>query len=82
MNGHLPIAGFVKPHAAARRRLADVLCLLGGIAPAFRPTRKSQLLQQCARIGYTPHLRQSIKPTLPMIPGRRLLICLQRFPTT
>lgn len=82
MNGHLPIAGFLKPHAGTRQALAYLLRLSGLIAIALRPHRKTQLLQQCARIGYTPHLRLSIKPTQFMIQGRRSLTCLQRFPTT
>ena len=82
MNGLLPIAGIAKPGANVWR---------AGVAPppqpnaasrAGQPNRKFQLLQLCARIGYTPHLCQSIKPIPFMIQGRRLLTCLQRFPTT
>lgn len=54
MNGHLPIAGFWRPHGATRRVLALILHFLGLTALARRPTLKFQLLQQCARIGFTP----------------------------
>lgn len=81
MNGHMPIAGFLKPHADVRHASARLLRFSGLIATALQPHRKTQLLQQCARVGYTPHLRQSIKPPF-MIQGRRVLTCLQRFPTT
>lgn len=82
MNGHLPIAGFLEPHAGVRHALASLLRLLNLIALALQPHRKTQLLQQCARIGYTPHLRQSITTTLFMIQGRRPLTCPQSFLTT
>lgn len=82
MNGHLPIAGFLKPHAGMRRALARLLRSLGLTALALQPLRKTQMLQQCARIGYTPHLCPTIKTTSFMIQGRRLPTCLQTFPTT
>ena len=82
MNGHLPIAGFLEPHTGMRYASARLLRLLGLTALVLQPNRKRQLLQQCARIGYTPHLRQSIKPIPFMIQGRRPRKCSQRFPTT
>lgn len=81
MSDQLPIAGNLKPHVGLRT-LAFLQRLPGLTAAALQPHRKTQLLQQCARIGYTPHLCQSIKPTFFMIQGRRPLTCLQRFPTT
>lgn len=53
MNGHLPIAGSLSPHALAEHGVAHFRAKRGFIHGCGL-TQKSLQLQQCARIGFTP----------------------------
>ncbi len=53
------------------------------VSNVTQKSQKSELLRLTARIGYTPHLRQTNRLTdVLLIHGRRPRTCLQRFPTT
>ncbi len=71
------------PHRSAVRSSRPAGDARGYVFNVTQKSQKSELLRLCARIGYTPHLRQTSSLTdVPMIHGRRPRTCQPRFPTT
>ncbi len=70
MNGYIPIADWLGHRAKTWRCFTPIDLLSSSPTNTGSLSRKVQLLELCARIGYTPHIHSSV---IYFVPSNALL---------
>ncbi len=85
MNGYEPIAGRHEQHATILEQIGRGFASSGACAHLTSlmagPNRKTQLLEQCARIGFTPNSLSMLDDVFPSFDVLEVLPCLNISPS-